>query len=145
MGGMTTDEGGVMTHAAAILDSHPAHVTITHRDLVACIDACFDCAQACTGCADACLAEDSVAHLRTCIRTNLDCADVCDATGRILSRHAGADTDLARAALQACITACQTCGEECERHAGMHEHCRVCAEACRACEQACRALLDNVG
>jgi Domain of Unknown Function (DUF326) len=28
-----------------------------------------------------------------------------------------------------------------ERHARMHEHCRVCAQACRRCEQACRELL----
>ena len=31
--------------------------------------------------------------------------------------------------------------EECEKHAGMHEHCRICAEACRRCEQACDQLL----
>jgi hypothetical protein len=36
------------------------------------------------------------------------------------------------------------CGVECEQHAGMHAHCRVCAEACRNCAEACRRLLDVV-
>jgi Domain of Unknown Function (DUF326) len=39
------------------------------------------------------------------------------------------------------VAACRSCGDECERHAAMHEHCRVCAEACRRCEQACNELL----
>jgi len=43
--------------------------------------------------------------------------------------------------LEACVAICKSCGDECERHAQMHEHCRVCAEACRRCEQACRQLL----
>lgn len=36
------------------------------------------------------------------------------------------------------------CAEECEHHAGMPEHCRICAEACRRCENACAALLDSM-
>ncbi|WP_217615500.1 four-helix bundle copper-binding protein [Cellulomonas sp. GbtcB1] len=104
------------------------------------MESLVECAQACTACADACLSEEMVADLRTCIRTNLDCADSCGTTARILSRHTGYDADLTRAHLEACIAACRACGDECEQHAGMHEHCRVCAEACRACEQACRDL-----
>jgi hypothetical protein len=116
------------------------------RDALArCIDECFTCAQTCTACADACLSEDMVAELTKCIRTNLDCADICDTTGRVLSRHTGYDANLTRAALEACATACKACGDECEQHAGMHEHCRVCAEACRRCEQACRELLSSLG
>jgi hypothetical protein len=34
-----------------------------------------------------------------------------------------------------------TDGDECERHAQMNEHCRVCEQACRRCEQACRQRL----
>ena len=37
-------------------------------------------------CADDCLSEDDHADLVRCIRLDLDCADVCDATGRILTR-----------------------------------------------------------
>ncbi len=36
---------------------------------------------------------------------------------------------------------CKSCGDECERHAQMHEHFRVCEQACRVCEQACREFL----
>ncbi|WP_346533245.1 four-helix bundle copper-binding protein [Micromonospora sp. DPT] len=46
--------------------------------------------------------------------------------------------------LEACVTACQSCGDECAAHAGKHEHCRICADACRACEQACRDLLATI-
>jgi hypothetical protein len=34
---------------------------------------------------------------------------------------------------------------ECESHASMHEHCRICADACRRCEAACAALLSDMG
>jgi hypothetical protein len=99
----------------------------------------------CTACADACLGEKMVSDLTTCIRTNLDCADICEATGRVLSRQTGTNADTARAMLEACAQACRTCGDECGQHASMHEHCRVCAESCRRCEQACRDLLETLG
>jgi hypothetical protein len=86
-----------------------------------------------------------VAELRRCIRSDLDCADVCEATGRVLSRHTGYDANLTRAVLETCATACRTCGDECEQHAAMHEHCRICAEVCRRCEHACRDLLASLG
>jgi Domain of Unknown Function (DUF326) len=134
-----------MSQAAAMLDTYPADLGgIDTTALVACIDACVDCAQACTACADACLSEDMVAELTKCIRTNLDCADICDATGRVLSRHTGYDANLTRAVLQTCAQACQTCGNECAQHTRMR-HCQVCADACRRCEQACRQLLDALG
>ncbi len=60
------------------------------------------------------------ADLAKCIRTDLDCADVCEATGRVLSRHTG-------------------------YHAETHEHCRIGAEACRRCGQACRDLIATLG
>jgi hypothetical protein len=113
--------------------------------LARCIDACMDCGQACTACADDCLSEESVADLVKCIRTNLDCADVCEAAGRVLSRQTEYDANMTRTVLEACVQHCRTCGDECERHAGHHEHCRVCMEACRACESACRELLAAIG
>jgi hypothetical protein len=60
----------------------------------------------------------------------------------------GADAELRhciRTGLEACAAACRTCGDECSRHADMHDHCRVCAETCRRCEQACRELLAALG
>ncbi|HSK57171.1 MAG TPA: four-helix bundle copper-binding protein [Jiangellales bacterium] len=134
-----------MTYTAAMLDSHPAVTDdFDRKALVAAIDAAFDCAQACSTCATACLAEKSVADLRPCIRTDLACADICDATGRVLSRQPADDLAAVRALLEACVTVCAACAAECETHAAMHEHCRICAEACRRCEQACRELLGSM-
>jgi hypothetical protein len=70
------------------------------------------------------------------------CADVCVTTGQILWRQTEPAWDLVRSQLQACVTACHVCGEECERHADHHEHCRACADACRRCEEACNLVLN---
>jgi hypothetical protein len=77
-----------------------------------------------------------------CIRLCLDCADVCLATGRILSRQTAFDPAVARAALQACVLTCHVCGDECQLHA-QHgfAHCQTCMVACRRCEQACNTVL----
>jgi hypothetical protein len=135
-----------MSHVQSMLDAYPKDLGGIDKDkLAACIAACFECAQTCTACADACLGEDQVADLVTCIRTDLDCADICAATGNVLSRRTGGDAGTARALLEACRTACWSCADDCERHASMHEHCRLCAEACRRCEQACSDLLAALG
>jgi len=128
--------------AHEMLDTNPARTGFDHRALAGCIDACFACVEACVACADACLGEEMVAELRRCITTNLNCADICDATARVLSRQVGYDAALTRALLRVCSDACGRCAQECERHAGMYEHCRVCAEACRRCVEACDALLN---
>lgn len=134
-----------MSVASQMLETYPKDLGGVDREkLLACIEACFECAQACTACADACLSEDRVAELVKCVRTNLDCADQCETTGRVLSRHTGYDANLTRAILEACEQACKTCADECGQHASMHDHCRVCAEACRRCEQACRELIDSL-
>ncbi|HYD42215.1 MAG TPA: four-helix bundle copper-binding protein [Anaeromyxobacter sp.] len=136
-----TGSDGWTSHTGAMLHTHPGSPGIEEAPLLACIQACYDCAQSCTACADACLGEQDPRALARCIRLNLDCASLCEATGRILSRQTAFDPEMARAALQACEAACRLCAEECERHAPMHEHCRVCADACRACEQACQRIL----
>ena len=127
-----------------MLETYPAEINLDRRLVARVVDALVECSQACTACADACLSEDMVAELRKCIRSNLDCADSCDTTARILSRHTAYDANITRTHLQACIAACRACGDECAAHAEMHEHCRVCAEACRACEAACTELLSAI-
>jgi hypothetical protein len=81
--------------------------------------------------------------LRRTIRLCLDCADVCVATGRVLVRQTDYEHEIAKALLEACVRTCGICAQECERHAQMHEHCRLCAETCRRCEAACSRLLDK--
>src|SRR5215212_271375 len=132
------------TTTIPMLETYPQSINLDRTKLAATIDALTRCSEACTACADACLSEDMVADLTKCIRTNLDCADICGVTARVLSRHTGYDANISRAMLDACATACKACGDECGRHAGMHEHCRICADACRACEQACRDLLGTI-
>ena len=130
-----------MSYARQLLDSYPGTLNVDAGMLAATIDALSDCAQACAADADADLAEQDLAEMVKCIRLCLDCADVCTATVRVISRQTEYDAKVTRSLLEACATTCKSCGDECERHAHMHEHCRVCAEACRRCEQACRELL----
>lgn len=125
-------------HAQQMISSHP-HVKGNANDaLIRCLEECYACAQTCTACADACLGEQSVQQLTQCIRLDLDCADVCTATGSVATRRTGSNEQVIRQMLAACETACRLCAEECERHAGHHEHCRICAESCRRCERACQ-------
>jgi hypothetical protein len=131
-----------MSYARQMLDSYQSTPSVDAALLAAAIDAISDCAQACIADTDADLSEQDVTEMVRCIRLCLDCADVCAATGGVLSRPAGHDAEVARPLLRACVAICKSCGDECERHARMHEHCRVCAEACRRCERACRELAD---
>ena len=130
------------TPTMPMLESHPGPIGLDRTQLAATIDTIIMCGEACTVCADACLSEDTVATLVACIRLDLDCADICATAARVLSRHTGFDVSVARAQLEACIDACMACAAEGARHAEMHEHCRICAEACVRCERACRELLD---
>lgn len=125
-----------------MLDTYPAEINLDRAQLGSTIDALMQCGEACTACADACLSEGMVAEMTKCIRTNLDCADICGTTARVLSRHTGYDANISQAMLDACVVACRTCAEECQRHAMSAEHCRICADACRSAEQACQAMCD---
>lgn len=131
-----------MSYARQLLDTYPGNINAEPGLLTATIDALSDCAQACTADADDDLSEPSVAELVKCIRLCLDCADICTTTAGVTSRQTDYDANVTRPLLEACVAACKSCGDECERHAMMHAHCRVCAEACRRCEQACGRLLD---
>lgn len=129
----------------SMIEAHPKQPTdFSAADLAAAIDACLECVAICGSCADACLGEDGITELRHCIRTDQDCADICLATARMLQRQGGHHPAVLGPLLQACIAACRNCAEECETHAQMHEHCRICAEACRRCEQACSRLLSAI-
>ena len=134
-----------MTYATQMIETYPREVNLDRELLARCIEACYDCAQACTACADDCLSEENVAEMVKCIRTNLDCADICQTAGRVVSRQTEYDATITRVIVEACAQSCKACGDECAQHAehGM-EHCRVCAEACRRCEEACRELLGAI-
>lgn len=130
-----------MAKAQDMLDTYPRSFNVDAALLAKTIDTLVECANTCTQCADACLGEEDVASMAKCIRSDLDCADVCTATSRVVSRQTEYDANVTRAQLEACVTSCKSCGDECESHAQHMAHCRVCAESCRRCEQACRDLL----
>jgi hypothetical protein len=131
-----------VSYARQMLDTYPRSFDLDAGLLADSIEALMDCSQACTACADACLSEERVGELVKCIRLDLDCADVCEATLGVLSRQTEYDANVTRPLVEACRQACKSCGDECGRHADHHQHCRVCAEACRRCEQACERLLS---
>jgi uncharacterized membrane protein len=130
-----------MSYAREMLGTYRGTINVDADVLAAAIDAVSDCVQACAADIDADLSEHDLAEMVKCIRLCLNCADVCTATAGVISRPAAYDADVAKPLLQACVAICKGCGDECERHAQHHAHCRVCAEACRRCEQACRELL----
>lgn len=128
-----------------IVATHPRPTDVDRDLLVRCVEECIDCAAVCTGCSDACLAEPDVGELVRCIRLCLDCADVCSATARVVLRQTEAEHAVLRQAVEACAAACRASGDECARHAGHHEHCRVCEQSCRRCQAACDALAAALG
>jgi len=130
-----------MSYARQMLDTYARDINVDAGLLAGTIDALNDCTQACIADTDADLSERNVAELVKCIRLCLECTEICSATAGVVSSQAEYDTKVTAPLLEACVAICKSCGDECERHARMHEHCRVCAEACRRCERACRDLL----
>ncbi|HEY7794510.1 MAG TPA: four-helix bundle copper-binding protein [Gaiellaceae bacterium] len=124
----------------AMMDTHPLAGGADLSGAVRVIEDCLQCLATCTACADACLAEDDPGGLVSCIRLNLDCADVCAATARVLARRTAQSREVLGALVAACAEACRACAEECERHASHHAHCEVCARACRRCAESCEEL-----
>jgi hypothetical protein len=127
----------------SMIETNPSRPLIDVQVLVRCIDACFACVQSCVSCADACVGA-AEPDLGRCIRLNADCADVCGATGRVLSRSHHPDLEAMRKLVEACALICHRCAEECEQHQHRHGHCRMCAEACRTCLEACGAVLRHL-
>jgi hypothetical protein len=71
-----------------MLETYPQSINLDRAELAATIDALIECSEACTECADACLSEGMVAELTKCIRTNMDCADICAAAApRVVTAH----------------------------------------------------------
>jgi hypothetical protein len=133
-----------MSYASQILDTFKFDTRLDRGILGATIDALNACIQACIVDTDADLSEHDLADMVKCVRLCLHCTDICSATAGVLSRPAEYDVKVVKPLLESCIAICASCGDECARHAPMHEHCGVCETACRQCEQACRKLLDAI-
>jgi hypothetical protein len=110
---------------------------MSHNQNQSLINALRNCAVECNHCATACLDEQDVKMLSTCIKLDIDCAEICTIAAGFVARgstHAGH-------ILSECAEICNACAEECEKHAqhGM-QHCKDCAEACRKCAEACAQM-----
>jgi hypothetical protein len=128
-----------------MFQTHPKPASDAGDAALRCAYECAQCEMVCTTCADACLSEETVSELTLCIRLNLDCADVCAATGRMIARASHGDMPSLRAQLQACRTICAACRDECRKHAKMGmEHCGVCADTCDTCMRACDEMIKSL-
>lgn len=143
-GGLSAKLEGAMSYARQVLDTYTYGPGLDRGILGDTIDGLNDCIQACVVDTDADLSERDLADMVKCVRLCLHCTDICTATAAVLSRPAEYDANVVRPLVESCVAICKSCGDECERHAHMHDHCRVCAAACRQCEQACRKFLGAI-
>lgn len=128
-----------------IIERHPRSVSFDRALLVRCIDGASTVPPPARAVPTPASASPRCPSLCGCVGLNLDCADVCDTTGRVVTRQTEPDLRVVRVAIEACIVTRRACADECDRHAAHHDHCRVCAEVCRRCEQACSDLLASIG
>ena len=105
---------------------------MSHKQNQPLIDTLNNCAAVCNHCITACLDESDVKMLANCIKLDIDCAAICSLIAGFFARGSAHATHL----LAECADICNSCAEECEKHAHM-EHCKACAAACRKCEEAC--------
>lgn len=105
---------------------------MAHETNKALLDTLKDCEAECNHCTIACLEEQDIQMLATCIKLDIDCAEICRTTASFIERG----SEHADHLLKACAEICEACAEECEKHTQM-EHCEKCAEACRRCAEAC--------
>jgi hypothetical protein len=88
-----------------IVRLHPLPPTFDREVALRCIAECLDCIASCTACADDCLSERDMSELVRCVRLDLDCSDVCEATVRVVSRQTMPDLGVIRTTVQACAAA----------------------------------------
>lgn len=105
-----------------------------------CMEACSAAAMAATMCADA----DSGENMARCASMCMNTADVATAMMRMMMRPGGYDMTVMHAMTTACMSMGEACAAECERHAEMSEHCRICASACRAMVDACSQMMSGM-
>ncbi|MFE1952006.1 ferredoxin [Streptomyces sp. NPDC059524] len=107
----------------------------------------FDCAQACTECAKRCVTSVGAADLGAVTagaprrpnlrRALLRCAEVCDATCRLLSEELRQDPYGMRLHVEWCRAVSLECAQACDRAPDAGD----CAGCCRRCARACTEFL----
>ncbi|WAZ19466.1 ferredoxin [Streptomyces cinnabarinus] len=120
--------------------------TTTQQQLFQYLEDRFSCAQACATCARACALRaslavpDGTAEEELVRRKGIMCAEVCDATCRVLSEQVPADEAGVRVQLEWCRTVCLECAHAFDGQPGAEDG----AKACRECAQFCVDFLASL-
>lgn len=128
---------------------YPRGVTSTtsQQDVFRFLEDRFACAQACTECARACALRaslvdpDGTEEQELLRRKGIMCAEVCDATCRMLSEQTLADEEALRVQLEWCRTVCLDSAHTFDAHPTAED----AAAACRASARACTEFLGTLG
>lgn len=134
--------GGTMLQIRELFDSIAMDTDIDGDRWSTAITALGGCQEAVTACASAMLALGD--GMGNAVLRDLDCADVVQATARVLNRATDMDHSLLSAQLNACLLACERSHELCSAHAEHHSHCLMCSKATKECMNACRELMATI-
>ncbi|WP_193514161.1 ferredoxin [Streptomyces griseoloalbus] len=120
--------------------------TTSQQELFRFLEDRFACAQACTECARACamrasLVDPDGAEKQELVRRKgILCAEVCDATCRVLSEQNQVDEATIRIQVEWCRQVCLESAQTFDEHSGAEQ----AAQACRACARACTEFLATL-
>lgn len=129
-------------------NGNPDSVTAmtTQQELVRFLEDRFACAQACTDCSRACVLRvsrsgpDATDHEALVRRKALLCAEVCDATCRMLAEQNLQEEPSLRLQAKWCLLVCLECAQVLDAQPGAEAD----AQACRDCAQACTEFLATL-
>lgn len=116
------------------------------QELVQYLEDRFACAQACTECARACALRASLVdpggngEQELVRRRGIMCAEVCDATCRMLSEQSTQDEAGIRAQVGWCLSVCLESAHVFDRNPGAEQT----ADACRTCAKACGEFMATL-
>lgn len=142
-GGLPRTPDARRTGFAAAAGGNPNSVTAmtTQQELVRFLEDRFACAQACTECARACVLRvsrsdpDATDHEARVRRKALLCAEVCDATCRMLAEQHLQDEPALRLQTKWCLLVCLECAQVFDERPGAEADARACRDCARACEE----------
>jgi hypothetical protein len=111
----------------------------TQQELVRFLEDRFACAQACTVCARACVLcvsrsdPDATDHEALVRQKAMLCAEVCDATCRMLAEQNLQEESTLRLQAKWCLLVCLECAQVFDGQPGAETDARACRDCARAC------------